>query len=65
MRQAALYAVMYWGPARFEEVIELEIRQIVKKGATYEIKIYNSKANQTRKLQKCIIHPNALEYLGN
>ena len=50
--QAALYAVIFWGTARFEEVRELEIRQIVKKGASYEIKIYKGKANQTRKLQK-------------
>ena len=26
LRQAALYCAMYWGTARFEEVIELEIR---------------------------------------
>ena len=65
LRQAALYALMFWGTARFEEVRELEMRQIMKKGASYEIKIYKGKANQTRKLQKCIIHPNALEYLRN
>ena len=41
------------------------MRQIMKKWTSYEIKIYKGKANQTRKLQKCIIHPNALEYLGN
>ena len=63
--QAGLYAVIYWGTARFEEVRELDIRQIVKKRVSYEIKIYKGKANQTRKLQKCIIHPNALQYLGN
>ena len=40
LHQAALYAVMYWGTARFEEVRKLEIRQIVKKGASYEIKIH-------------------------
>ena len=45
--------------------LELEIRQIVEKGASYEIKIYKGKASQTRKLQKCIIHPNVLQYLGD
>ena len=63
--EAALYALMYLTTARFEEVYELELRQISKKGASYKIKIYMGKANQTRKLQKCIIHSNALEYLGN
>ena len=65
LRQAALYALMFWGTARFEEVKELENRQIVKKGASYEIKIYKGNTNKTRKLQKCIIHANALQYLGN
>ena len=31
LRQAALYALMFWGTARFEEVRELEMRQIMKK----------------------------------
>ena len=59
--RAALYAIMYWGTARVEEVRELEIRQIVKKEASYEIKIHKDIVNQTRKLQKGIIHPNALQ----
>ena len=31
-RQAAIYALMYWGTARFKEVKELELRKISKKG---------------------------------
>ena len=65
LRQAALYSVMFWGTACFEEVKDLEICQISKKGASYELCILKGKANQTRKLQKCIIHPNALEYMEN
>ena len=50
IRQAAIYAIMYWGTARFEEVKELELRQICKKGASLEIKILKRKKNPTRKL---------------
>ena len=64
IRQAAIYALMYWATARFEEVRELELRQICKKGASLDIKIYKGKCNKTRKLQRCVIHPNSLEYKG-
>ena len=64
IRQAAIYALMYWGTARFEEVKELELRQICKKGASLEIKILKGKKNQTRKLQRCVIHPIALHHQG-
>ena len=37
MRQAAIYAMNYWATARFEEVRELELRKICKKGASLEI----------------------------
>ena len=43
IRQAAIYAMMFWGTARFEEVKELELRQICKKGASLEIKILKGK----------------------
>ena len=55
---------MYWDTARFEEVKELQLRQICKKGASLEIKILKGKKNQTRKLQRCVIHPNSLEFKG-
>ena len=51
IRQAAIYAMMYWSIARFEEVKELELRQICKKGASLEIKILKSKTKKTKKLQ--------------
>ena len=35
LRQAALYCAMYWGTARFKEVIDLEIQQILKKRSFY------------------------------
>ena len=35
LRQAAMYVCMYWGTARFEEIIALKIRQIAKKGASF------------------------------
>ena len=50
IRQAAIYSFMYWGTARFEEVKELELRQICKKGASLEIKILKGKTNKTKKL---------------
>ena len=65
IRQAALYAAMYWGTARFEEIVPLQIRQIVKKGASFELQIRKGKKNQTKKLQRCIVHPNAKAYAGN
>ena len=55
---------MYYLTARFEEVKDLELRQIFKKGASLEVHIYKGKKNQTRKLQRCIIHPNSLSYQG-
>ena len=50
VRQATLYAIMYYGMARFEELKELELRQISKKGASIKIEICKLKQNQTRKL---------------
>ena len=34
IRQAAIYTLMYWVTVRFEEVRELELPQIFKKGAS-------------------------------
>ena len=62
IRQAAIYAMMYWGTARFEGFKELQLRQICKKGASLEIKILKGKNNQTRKLQRCVIFPNSLPF---
>ena len=45
IRQAALYAAMYWGTARFEEIVPLQIRQLVKKGASFELQIRKGKKN--------------------
>ena len=64
IRQAANYAMMYWGTARFKEVKELQLRQICKKGASLEIKILKGKKYQTRRLQRCVIHPNSLHFQG-
>ena len=50
VRQAALYALMYYGTARFEEIKELELRQVNKKGASIEIQIV--KESET-KLESC------------
>ena len=63
--QAALYCAMYWGTANFEEVIDLEIRQVLKKGVSIELQIRKGKCNQTHKLQRCIMHPNSRESAGN
>ena len=65
IRQATLYTIMYFGTARFEELKDLELLQINKKGASVEIQICKGKQNQTRKLQKCIIPPNSLDSAGN
>ena len=35
--QTLMYAIMYYGTARFEELKELELRQISKKGTSIEI----------------------------
>ena len=43
IRQEAIYALMYYGTARFEEVKELELRQITKKGASLELQIFKGK----------------------
>ena len=56
--------MMYWGTARFEEVKELKLRQISMKGASLEIKILKGKYNKTKKLQRCVIHPNSLVFQG-
>ena len=62
IRQVAIYVLMYYITARFKEVKELELRQIFKKGASLEVHILKGKKNQTRRLQRCIIHPNALHH---
>ena len=64
IRQAAVYALMYYITARFEEVKVLELRQICKKGASLEVLIYKGKNNQKRQLQRCVIHPNSLSSQG-
>ena len=51
IRQAAIYALMYYLMARFEEVKVLELRQISTKGASLEVQIFKGKRNQKRKLQ--------------
>ena len=50
-RQAAIYALMYYMSACFEEVRKLELRQIGKMGVSMELLIYKGKKNQTRQLQ--------------
>ena len=55
---------MYFGTARFEELKDLELWQISKKGSLVEIQIHKGKQNQTQKLQRCIIHPNLLDSAG-
>ena len=62
--QAAIYALMFYMTARFEEVKDLELRQICKKGASIELLIYKGKRNQTRQLQRCVIHPNSMSHMG-
>ena len=57
IRQAAIYALMYYLTARFEEVKVLELRQLCTKGASLEVQIFKGKRNQKRKLQRCVIHP--------
>merc|ERR1712101_3923 len=37
----------------------------IKKGASFELQICKGKRNQTKKLQRCIVHPNAKAYAGN
>ena len=63
-RQVAIYALMYYMSARFEEVRKLELRQISKKGVSMELLIYKGKKNQTRQLQRVVIHPNSMSHTG-
>ena len=62
--QAAMYMVMYWGIARFEEIADLFIRQVKKKGASFMLLIQKRKTSKVFKLQRCVVHPNSREYLG-
>ena len=55
---------MYYMSARFEEVKELELRQIGKKGVSIELLVYKGKRNQTRQLQRVVIHPNSMSHMG-
>ena len=48
IRQAAIYALLYYITAWFEEIKDLELRQIGKKGASLEVLVYKGKRNQTR-----------------
>ena len=65
LRQAALYVVMYWCTARFEEAIALTVDSIVKRGLSLQVNIKKGKMNQERKLQIAYIHPNSSDALGN
>ena len=56
---------MYWGTARYEKIVAMEISQITKKGASFELLIRKGKCNQTRKLQRMVVHPNSCTALGN
>ena len=59
IRQAALYAALYWGTAHFEEIVPLQICQLVKKGASFELQICKGKKNQTKSCKGalCILMP--------
>ena len=50
--------------ALFWEFMELELKQICNKGAVLKIKIFKGISNHFRKLLRCFIHPNYLEFLG-
>ena len=50
--------------AHFEEVRQLELGQIGKKGVSMELLIYKGKKNQTRQLQRVIIHPHSMKHTG-
>ena len=63
-RQAAIYALMYYMSTSFEEVKELELKQIGKKGVSMELLVYKGKKNQTRQLQRVVIHPNSMSHTG-
>ena len=39
LHQAALYCALYWGTACFKEIIDLEIKKSLKKGASIELQI--------------------------
>ena len=64
-RQAALYVIMYWCIAHFEEAAALTVGAVVKRGLSLQINIKKGKLNQERKLQQCYIHPNSADSLGN
>merc|ERR1712237_7693 len=64
-RQAALYVIMYWCTARFEEAAALTVGQVVKRGLSLQVNIKKGKKNQEKKLQQCSIHPNSLGSSGN
>ena len=49
IRQAAIYALMYYLTARFEEVRVLEMRQISTKGASLEVKIFKGEEESEEK----------------
>ena len=64
-RQAALYIIMYWCTARFEEANALTVGQVVKKGLSFLVNIKKGKSNQEKKLYQCFIHPNSSGSFGN
>ena len=42
-RQAVIYEIMYWATAHFEEIKDLELRQINKKGLSWNLKFIRAK----------------------
>ena len=64
IRQVAIYTLMCWGPAKFEEIQELELRQVRKIGTSLETFILKGKRTHSRSLKRCIIHPTSLHEKG-
>ena len=62
--QAAIYGLMCYMTAQLEEVKDLELQQIGKKEPSIELLVYKGKRNQTRQLQKVVIHPNSMSHAG-
>ena len=64
-RQVALYIILYWCSARFEEAATLSVGEIFNGRLSLHFNIKKGKKNQWNKLQLCWIHHNFSGSLGN
>ena len=62
LRQIAVYVLQYWGTARFAEVQDLKLENLVNRGSHFELAIYKARGNKPKVREIFPIYPTSAEY---